>query len=432
MTHLDLHSVLQSTIDPSFKGFPYLHPECALQDLGAQGWNLLRGDLPLPVAILKRSVLQENSRWMRRFAEHFGLQIAPHGKTTMAPQLFEQQLQDGAWGITVANVHQLLQCAQWKIPRVLVANQVIGPCEMQGLFGVLEAYPEMEVFCLVDSQENVEALANQAELGSGRTPGILIEVGVAGKRTGCRTEAEVLDLAESIHQAPRLSLRGVEGYEAVLRGPDAGATIPPFLQKLNRLAEQIAQAGWFAEGPILLSAGGSDYYDLVARHLQAPEGPRECLRIIRSGCYLTHDSDFYRGLFQQILERSPELAQWGPGLQSALQVWGVVQSLPEPGLAFVTLGKRDISYDVRLPVPEQHFSPGRHERPQDLSPEKYTVTNLNDQHAFLKIPPESSWKVGDLVGFGISHPCSTFDRWRLMYLLDDDWNVVEGVRIFMA
>ena len=430
---LSLETVLQAPVDASCKGFPYTQSPLPLEALGTQGWNLLQGDLPFPVAVLKDSALRSNSAWMRRFTEAFGVKLAPHGKTTMAPQLFDLQLQDGAWGITVANVHQLRLCAQWGVPRVLIANQVVGPQEREGLWDTLQAFPHLEVVCLVDSVANVEQLAAAApEPRNGLRLGVLVELGVPGARTGCRTEEEVLALAEHLQNVPALALRGLEAYEAVLRGPNSAVTIPQFMETLNRLAQTCWEQDWFAPGPVILSAGGSDYYDLVAQSLSAPEGATEVVRILRSGCYLTHDSEFYRHLFEQICERSPDLKQWGKGLEPALQVWGVVQSLPEPGLALVTAGKRDLSYDIHLPVPELHFQPGSHTCPQALAPEHYQVTALNDQHAYLKLPPEAGWKVGDLVGMGISHPCTTFDRWRLLHVVDEQWNVVSAVRTFLA
>ena len=44
----------------------------ALRDIGSQGWNLLREDLPLPLAVLRESALAHNGDWMRRFLEASG------------------------------------------------------------------------------------------------------------------------------------------------------------------------------------------------------------------------------------------------------------------------------------------------------------------------------------------------------------------------
>jgi len=432
---MKLDAVFQEILTPEFKGFPYGAEPLRLDALGHQGWNLLQGDLPLPVAILKESALRNNSAWMRRFTENFGVRIAPHGKTTMAPQLFQQQLEDGAWGITVANVPQLRMCRNWGVSRVLIANQVVGPQELRGMMTELREFPELEVFCLVDSVVNVRQLAEAADASGLERPALLLlELGVANGRSGCRTEAEALVVARAVKDAtPRLHLRGVEGFEGLLKGrTDAEAQVQEFLQRINQVAERCAAEGLFSEGPVILTAGGSDFYDLVAQHLDSPSGAHEVLRVIRSGCYLTHDSESHQKMFRRIRERSPEVNDVGGGLQPALQVWGAVQSLPEPGLAIVTAGKRDLSYDIALPVPELHHRLGATTSPTPLDAERLRVTALNDQHAYLAIPEDVDWQVGDFVGLGISHPCTTFDKWRLLHLVDDDWNVIGGVRTYLA
>ena len=35
-----------------------------------------------------------------------------------------------------------------------------------------------------------------------------------------------------------------------------------------------------------------------------------------------------------------------------------------------------------------------------------------------------------MVGFGISHPCLTFDKWLVMMLVDDDFHVIGAIRTF--
>ena len=100
-------------IDDRTKGIPGGVVPFRLGDIGSQSWNLLHEDLPLPVAILKASALAHNGKWMASFLELSGAVISPHGKTTMSPQLFERQLDDGAWAITVATVHQTMRLTRF-------------------------------------------------------------------------------------------------------------------------------------------------------------------------------------------------------------------------------------------------------------------------------------------------------------------------------
>ncbi|HVL55420.1 MAG TPA: amino acid deaminase, partial [Burkholderiaceae bacterium] len=119
-----LEQVLAETLDASFKGFPIERPAFRVADAAAQDLWLWRGDLPLPVAVLLESALRHNASWFGRFVAETGTSLCPHGKTTLAPQLFADQLGGGAWGITVANVHQGLIAAEAGAPRVLMANQL--------------------------------------------------------------------------------------------------------------------------------------------------------------------------------------------------------------------------------------------------------------------------------------------------------------------
>ena len=114
-------------------------------------------------------------------------------------------------------------------------------------------------------------------------------------------------------------------------------------------------------------------------------------------------------------------------LQPALQVWAVVQSLPEPGRAICAFGKRDVSFDIDLPRAELWHRPGLPAAAQP-APAGLAVVKLNDQHAFVDGAGTAALAVGDLLGFGISHPCTTFDKWPLLLEVDDAFNVVGAIR----
>jgi D-serine dehydratase len=152
--------------------------------------------------------------------------------------------------------------------------------------------------------------------------------------------------------------------------------------------------------------------------------------ILRSGCYLTHDHGFYRQLLAEMAARQPQLFDQLPpgGLKPALEVWSMVQSRPEPTLAILTMGKRDVSYDIDLPLPMWWHRPGSTRQLQALSAD-CRIDKMNDQHAYLRLPAEfgQQVQVGDLIGCGISHPCTTFDKWPLLLEVDDGYQVIGAV-----
>ena len=179
---------------------------------------------------------------------------------------------------------------------------------------------------------------------------------------------------------------------------------------------------------IVLSAGGSAFFDRVGERFAAVPLRRPVLRVLRSGCYLTHDSIGYAAAFQRVLEDTTLNLPPG-GLAPALEVWAYVQSRPEPGRTILSMGKRDVSYDAGMPVPLFWYRPGAMDRPEPM-PRGHAVVALNDQHCHLGTPGESPLAVGDMVGFGIGHPCTTFDKWSLLMMVDSDYNVVDAVKTF--
>ncbi len=430
---MHLSPLLATSILPTTKGWPADTDALHLGDIGEQGWSLLNEDLMLPALIVKDSALRHNSRWMRRFLEHHDISFCPHGKTTMAPQLFARQLDDGAFGITVATVQQMQVCRRFGVPRVLMANQLVGKQAIRQVLAALEADPGFDFYCLVDSVDGVDLLVKECRAFAGSRPlKLLLEGGIEGKRTGCRTLEQALEVARAVAKAPELALVGIEGFEGVIKGETTKATaeaVTDFLIYLAEIAKRATAEDLFAAGPVILSAGGSSFFDLVTQIFKQTDLGRETQVVIRSGCYFSHDSGMYRSAFADLDQRTPELMELGDGLRPALEVWAYVQSRPEPGRVLATMGKRDVSFDAGMPLPEHWFRPGRHAKPEPLSHGHATLA-LNDQHAFLDVPEDSPLKVGDIITFGISHPCTTFDKWQLIYVVDDDYKVIEGVKTF--
>jgi D-serine dehydratase len=410
-------------------------PVSPVQELDAEavraaGWNVLDDELPYPLAILKSSALTHNSAWMNSFLKRFDVTLAPHGKTTMSPALFHRQLADGAWGITAATVQQAAVMFAFGVRRVLMANQLAGTAAQRWAFRILAERPDVEFMAVVDSLEGIDALDRVGrELGATRPLPLLVELGMAGGRTGARTVAAGLALAHAVAASPVLRLVGIEGYEAAFpaASPEAKeAGIRTFVADMGELASRCAEAALFSDETILLSAGGSAYFDLITALPRQLAG-RPTRIVLRSGCYLTHDDGHYRKLWARLAQRAPEIGPLGEGLRPALEIWSVVQSAPEPGLAILTMGKRDVSYDIDLPMPRWHVrGHGAGITRNDAHP-SWHIAALNDQHAYLRGDPATLPAIGDRIGCAISHPCTTFDKWRVVLMVDDDYRVVESL-----
>lgn len=413
-------------VDWSSKGIPVKAGRLRLSQIGARGYNLLAGDFPFPLATLSTEVLSANSRWMSRFAALNGVQLAPHGKTTMAPALFRRQMGDGAWAITVATTQQLAVAARSGLRRIIMANQPIGAAA-DACFAALQEWPDLDLHCLVDSPESLAELkAAAARCPASRPLGVLVELGVPGARAGARTQQRALEIAQAVARSRVVRLSGIEAYEGVLASVE---DVEALLSDMIDLAQAADARGLFADaGSVILSAGGSSYFDVVTRALGSITLSRPVIRLLRSGCYLTHDSLGYSEDFARIVREARVPFPPG-GLAPALFIWAAVQSVPDADKAILTMGKRDVSHDHLLPQPALWFSKHRHDAPVPM-PEGHVVTALNDQHTHMCLPTGSPLGVGDLVAFGISHPCTTFDKWQIMYLVDARWTVTDAIRTY--
>jgi D-serine deaminase-like pyridoxal phosphate-dependent protein len=422
---LKLDRILDERIDWRYKSFPD-GPPTTIRDVGSRGWSVLGGEFLLPVMVLKDSALRHNSKLMAAYCKRHDFLLAPHGKTPMAPQLLKMQLDDGAWAVTAATMSQVRVWRAFGADRVILANELVEPASARWVAQQLEADPGFDFHCLVDSIAGVRLLEAAVEAADvHRRLNVLLEFGPVGGRAGCRTHEEALHVARAVADCPHLALAGVEAFEGVIHEKSLDGTLQAvdrFLDDLRALVEKMDAAGLFTHVPdVVVTAGGSAFPDRVVAGLGGQWNlSRQVRRVLRSGCYLTHDAVHY----SQMSPFGGRVPETGP-LEEALEVWGAVLSMPEPGLALVGFGKRDVSYDMELPVPRFVKTAGP-QAPRPLRAEA-SIFALNDQHAFMRVGAEANLKVGDLVGCGISHPCTAFDKWRLIPVVDDGYQVVDAV-----
>jgi D-serine dehydratase len=417
-------------LNATYKGFPGHLAPIDLKAVDAQQWHVLKGDLPFPLAVIRQSALLHNLQWMQNFCNERDLDIAPHGKTTMSPELYHLQLDAGAWGISFATVFQASMGARHGVKRIIIANQVYQAPDLDALAGLLSSYPDLRVYFLIDSAAQLEAITQWRMHSPSKADfTVLIELGIEGQRTGCRDHAQALDLARRIKATAHLQLCGIETYEGALATCNHAhdeTHVAALMARVQQLAMACEAEDLFEHDEVMLTAGGSAIFDLVAKNLK-PHLKRPARGILRSGCYLTHDHVQYRKMLQCVGER----LNLRETLKPALEVIASVQSCPEPGLALLTMGKRDVSYDLDLPVALWRATLG--DAQTRGVPAHWQLTALNDQHAYLRYdasaPLNEQPQLGQLVGCGISHPCTTFDKWRWMPVIDDQFKVVSAISV---
>jgi D-serine deaminase-like pyridoxal phosphate-dependent protein len=371
-----------------------------------------------PLLTLDAAALEHNLIRMADWCAERRLGLAPHGKTTMAPALWERQLRAGAWGITVANPSQLRVAIRFGLRRIQLANALVDPGALAELAGALDADPELTVHSWVDSVDTVAAM-DAALVALPTSPArplcVLVELGAPGGRTGARGVASARGVAASVVQSRYLRLVGVCGYEGALahdRSEPGLAAVHSYLEELAELHRSLLADGSYPDGEAVVSAGGSAYFDEVADLLGPLAGPGTQV-LLRSGAYLVHDDGFYRGISPLAASNG---STGGPPLRSAMHAWARVVSRPEPGLALLDAGKRDVPYDEGLPEPQ--LAADRLGGP--TRPLAGEISAVNDQHAFLRLAPDTPLRVGEVVRLGLSHPCTAFDKWRWIPVLESN------------
>jgi D-serine deaminase-like pyridoxal phosphate-dependent protein len=413
----------EERIDHRFKALPPDAEGLTVGELAAQRRNLRGGGFLTPLLTLSAEALDHNLAALERWTAEHGLAFAPHGKTSMAPELFARQLRHGAWGITVAVPHQLRVARAFAVPRVFLANELVDPVALRWLAAELDADPGFECVAYVDSPRGVRLMDEALTAAGARRPvDVVVELGAGeGARTGARTEEECAAVARAAAASPRLRLVGVAGYEAEVPGADP-ERVRAWLRRLVALAASLDRAGAFGEAErIVVSAGGSAWFDVVAEvfaELPAAGFSAPVLPLLRSGAYVTHDDAHYA--------RVTPFTRVPGSLEPAFRMWAQVVSRPAPGQAFLNAGKRDVPYDLGLPMPLEVRGEGG-VRP---APSALRACGISDQHLWLDVPPEDPLQVGDLVGLGLSHPCTTFEKWPLIPVVTEEGVVASYVRTF--
>ncbi|EST24068.1 hypothetical protein N566_25185 [Streptomycetaceae bacterium MP113-05] len=413
-------------VDHRFKGLP---PDAAghtVGELAGERRDLFTGGFTTPVLALSAEDVEHNIRQLGLFSARHGLAFAPHGKTSMAPQLFDRQLAQGAWGITVAVPHQARVCRAYGVQRIFLANEVVDAAALRWAAAELDADPDFRLITYVDSVRGVELMdAALREAGAARPLDVVIELAAGDDaRTGVRTIDGCAEIARALAGTATLRLVGVAGYEGEVPEAD-GERVRSWLRDLVSLAADLDRASAFGADveEIVLSAGGSAWFDAVADvFAELPHFSRPVLKLLRSGAYVSHDDRQYRDLTP--FNRVPEEGE----LRAAFTLWTQVVSRPNQRQAFLNAGKRDAAHDLHLPVARVV----RSARDGAMRPaEGIDVVKLSDQHAWLETSEEAGdLEVGDWVGLGMSHPCTIFDKWQLIPLVTPDGAVTKFVRTF--
>jgi len=394
------------------KGFPLASVGKSVSAFIAEKPNIFSSGFQFPLMILRESALNHNIKRMADYCSSIGAVLAPHVKTSMAPKLAQMQINSGAWALTVANFYQASVFLNFGFRRFIIGNEVVEPTAIQAI-GKINLKPDHQIIFYLDSMAGLEILKSSISKLVECKIYVLLEIGVENGRTGIRELSLASEILDGVAKDDRIEVLGVSGFEGIVpegaRNLLGEEKIRSFLRKIVLAAKIVAPH--VKNEKIIISAGGSSFFDFVMEEFQKHSAP--CTVILRSGGYVSHDHDGY-GINYPFLSEVKQ-KQFYP----ALELWSQVLSCPEPGLALLNFGKRDTGNDVNNPRPIKKF---------DGKLKNFTaeIEKLNDQHGCLKLMGEIL-NVGEIVGMGISHPCTNFDKWKLIPLVDNNYNVIDCI-----
>jgi D-serine dehydratase len=417
-------------LEGTIRGMPPGQPAIDSDAVAGLGFHPADGRMSLPVMTMDLAAFAHNRDAFLAYVREHGAEVAPHAKTPMSPDLQRSIVEAGAWGTTVADIRQAQVMLEAGLDRLVLANGVGGPGGAQRLARLLAALPTDRLHLFADSIDAVAAL-DQAWRALPGLPVLNLLVEVGSGRTGTRTTSEAEAVADRVAAAdPRLRLAGVATYEAAVRPGDVGSAVE---ELIGRTADMLlrVRARLGSGPPLVATAGGSQHFDRVVRLLGPATREANATLVLRSGAVFFGDHGMYDRGFAEMDQRSgfhscDAIAGARQTFLPTLRVWAEVLSRPEPQLALCGMGMRDVSFDQGFPVPVAIHRGGRR---LDGSRGAKPVVRLNDQHAFMALEEGSDVAVGDVVEFGISHPCTCFDRYRVLFGLGPEGRITEAFRL---
>lgn len=413
-------------IDDRWRGFPTGYAPLPIAQIGDRGWRPQDGRMALPLISLDLAAFEINIEAVMRHLSTEGALIAPHAKTPMSVAIARRLQEAGAWGATVADARQASVMLEGGLSRLILANQVGGIGGARRLASLLWHHPLAEVHVFVDSIEGVDALAaawkSESKRGKGMAPmGLIVELGAG--RAGIRDDQAAMDLVEHISTLPPelgLRLSGIAGYEgaATVADPDESQRrVDALMQRMADLHGAV-RSRLGPGAPLILTAGGSLWFDRVLARLGPVASSDGRTRLIlRSGALFFSDHGVYKRGLAAMEGRGVGLAG---RIMPALRLWAEVLSVPETNLIIAGIGMRDAASDQGVPMPLKIWRDGH-----DMGAADHLfIEKFNDQHAFMRMNAAGLRPaVGDVIEFGLSHPCTNLDRHRLIWGLDPDHRV---------
>ena len=151
MDAVRLAALAEEPLDWRFKGLPASWWGRTPAQICAAAPNLVDDGAVGPLCVLRAEALTHNLATMAGWCRDRGVELAPHGKTHMAPQLLAHQFEAGACAVTVATVSQVRTYRAFGVRDFILANELVDAAALRWVAAELTADPDFTLVCWVDS-----------------------------------------------------------------------------------------------------------------------------------------------------------------------------------------------------------------------------------------------------------------------------------------
>src|SRR5215471_11970601 len=168
-----------------------------------------RFQIPTPALVVDLDAFERNVARMARRAATAGLALRPHAKTHKSATIGRRQIEAGAIGLCCVKLGEAEALAEAGLRRLLVTSPIVGS-DAAARAAALERI-DPDLLLVADHAEQIETLAVAASAAGVRLS-VVIDIDVGMGRTGVRSPAAAVALAQQIARCPALRLAGVQGY----------------------------------------------------------------------------------------------------------------------------------------------------------------------------------------------------------------------------
>ncbi len=432
-----LKDLEETKINSTIKGIPFLKSK-KVKKLKFEKLNIIKENVQFPILSIDKENLLNNIKIMDNFAKENNALLAPHCKTFMSPQLINHYLKK-TWGVTISNNQQLSSIINLNIKNIIYGNLITNESNLIQYLNIINKYKNISnIYYCVDSLFGLNLLIKLIKKNKYKFKiKILIELGFKNGRCGIRNLKNFREILKKLKNSPKnIIVNGLFFYEGAINNKQIGTVskkIKNIIKFTHQCHDELINNNIYKDKENIITAGGSEYFDLVSTYFNEYNFKNNPKLVLRPGSFVAYGHGHYEKKINYLRKRNltGKLSKKNNiFFEPSLLLWSHVISINDNGIAIINFGKRDVSFDLGNPVALNIYRNNKKLKEIKNISNNLKVFKLNDQHAFLKFNKNVKLNIGDLISFGVSHPCITFDKWRYFYIIDKKFNIIDTFKTF--